>query len=337
MNTIVVVVLVIGSLAFIVLVGYFSLRRRRKPDLWECPPVPPPPAGEYPPPTAPAPRPRPAPPPPAPIIHFTTYHPRGMKPDVWYRFLVYAHLPSAFGEVQADSRTRLGHQARDYGKGRGQATQFINRGAEIVVVPDLPGCRFNPPRASVLWLEDWHRAEFRMQATPNTPGFEPGTAVNGRVAFYVGPILVAETPIWTYIWAESDDEAALEDPNVRTTSEPYQAIFVSYSHKDTAIIEQLEKAYVVLGMQYLRDVRMLRSGEKWYPALLQMIEVADIFQLCWSNNAKQSPYVRQEWRHALKQERPSFIRPVYWEKPMPPPPPELSDIHFAYLELTSHP
>jgi hypothetical protein len=41
--------------------------------------------------------------------------------------------------------------------------QTIARGAEIVVVPELPGCHFNPPRASFLWLEDWHRAEFRVQ------------------------------------------------------------------------------------------------------------------------------------------------------------------------------
>ena len=98
-------------------------------------------------------------------------------------------------------------------------------------------------------------------------------------------------------------------------------------------MQQLERAYTVLGMQSLRDVHVLRSGEKWHPALLKHIEQADIFQLYWSDNAKHSTYVEQEWRHALKQARPSFIRPLYWEHPMPDPPLELDEIHFAYFPL----
>jgi hypothetical protein len=89
----------------------------------------------------------------------------------------------------------------------------------------------------------------------------------------------------------------------------------------------------LLGMQSLRDVHVLRSGEEWHPALLRHIEQADIFQLYWSNNAKHSTYVEHEWRHALTQTRPSFIRPLYWEQPMPDPPPELAAIHFAYFPL----
>ena len=91
----------------------------------------------------------------------------------------------------------------------------------------------------------------------------------------------------------------------------------------------------MLGMQYLRDVQFLRSGEAWNQAIMKKIEEADIFQLCWSSHASQSPYVEQEWRHALHQARPSFIRPVYWEKPMPAPPDQLATMHFAYLPLTA--
>ena len=62
-----------------------------------------------------------------------------------------------------------------------------------------------------------------------------------------------------------------------------------------------------------------------------MIDRADIFQLFWSNTAAASKYVRQEWEHALNlQRQQGFIRPVYWQQPMPPPPPELGAIHFAY-------
>src|SRR5262249_2216525 len=87
------------------------------------------------------------------------------------------------------------------------------------------------------------------------------------------------------------------------------------------------------GLDYLYDVKLLRSGEKWNAALLAKIEQADIFQLCWSRAAKKSSYVEQEWKYALKQKKTNFIRPVYWQRPLPTPPSELADLHFAYLEL----
>jgi hypothetical protein len=65
--------------------------------------------------------------------------------------------------------------------------------------------------------------------------------------------------------------------------------------------------------------------------LLKKIDEANIFQLCWSTAAKTSIYVEQEWRHALRLKREALIRPVYWETPMPEPPGELADIHFAFL------
>jgi hypothetical protein len=269
---------------------------------------------------------------PAAHIQFTAYHPKEVRPETWYALLAYAHLPAALAAVQADSRTRLGPEAGNAGQGRSQATRTIARGAEMVVVPELPGCRFNPPRASFLWLEDWHRAEFRVQATPEQPGFALGQAVKGRVAFYVGPVLVAEVPIWTH-FREGADASAVDQPDTRVTTDPYQRIFLSYSHKDALIVQQVERAYTVLGLQSLRDVHVLRSGEEWHPALLRHIAQADIFQLYWSNNAKHSTYVEHEWRHALTQTRPSFIRPLYWEQPMPDPPPELAAIHFAYFPL----
>jgi len=96
------------------------------------------------------------------------------------------------------------------------------------------------------------------------------------------------------------------------------------------IVEMIGRAYRALGMTFLRDVEILRSGEEWNPALLKLIETADIFQLYWSEAARISGYVEQEWRHALAQGKQRFIRPLYWKKPMPEPPRELSGLHFAF-------
>ena len=262
-------------------------------------------------------------------VRFSVYNPQTIAPVIWQTLIAYAHIPEALDAVKQDVGARLGRvKAQQYGKGSASATRTIQRGAEIVVAPDLPGCVCNPPRISFLWLEDWHRAEFRVRALSDAPA--SNAAINGKVSFYVGPILVAEVKVNAVF---SDAHTQTSTPAAVISVEPYQAVFVSYSHEDLRIVRELEKAYTALGLEYLRDVRKLRSGERWDAALLVMIEKADIFQLCWSSAAKSSPYVEREWRHALGKGRPGFIRPTYWEEPMPPPPPELAAIHFARLEI----
>ena len=67
--------------------------------------------------------------------------------------------------------------------------------------------------------------------------------------------------------------------------------------------------------------------------LLELIDEADIFKLFWSTNSMKSEYVRRQWEHALTLRRVVFIRPTYWEVPMPQstnpplPPEELARLH----------
>jgi hypothetical protein len=69
---------------------------------------------------------------------------------------------------------------------------------------------------------------------------------------------------------------------------------------------------------------------------VEKIEAADLFQLCWSRNARVSTEVETEWRAALALHRKDFIRPCYWQRPMPDRPPELEKIHFAHLRVGWH-
>jgi hypothetical protein len=134
--------------------------------------------------------------PPVEYVHFTVYHFKEIKPEVWYTLLVYVHILAMQSTVEADAKRRL---KVPHGRRIAKATHDIIRGAEIVIIPELPGCRFKPTFTRLSWLEDWHRIEFRLQAQPDLAGFESGKAVNGRVAFYVESVLVGEVPIWTCI------------------------------------------------------------------------------------------------------------------------------------------
>src|SRR5262249_24271066 len=140
-------------------------------------------------------------------IHFTAHYPTDLTPEVWSSLLVYDYVPGALGAVQLDSQSRLGLQARGHRKSHSVATRLIGHEAEITIVPEMPGGRFNPPRMSFLWLEDWHCIEFRLQASPELSGFEQGMATSCRIAFYVGPILVGEIKFGMLFTSKADESA----------------------------------------------------------------------------------------------------------------------------------
>lgn len=268
-------------------------------------------------------------------VRFHAHWHRLITPELWQTLLVYFYSGQrGFKGANDDFQRRMNVPIRPDAESSTSVEEGIQRGTEVTIHPELPGFRFNPPSGRVLWLEDWHCVEFRMQAAAELHA-AIGQRIEGRVAFYVGPLLVGTTDLQVTI--------AGDTPHVPSSSElheklwekskasPYRKIFVSYSHKDTTIVDQLERAYRALGDDYLRDSMVLRSGETWQPALLDSIDRADVFQLCWSKAAKASPYVAKEWRHALGLSRNRFVRPMYWRKPMAKPPEELRDLHFAYV------
>jgi len=164
--------------------------------------------------------------------------------------------------------------------------------------------------------------------------------LRGRLAVYLGRLLLADVPLNIHVGAGRAESAAKEAMPVSAAYESarrYRRIFASYSHKDSGIVEEFERYARVLGDQYLRDVTTLRAGEDWNKRLKDLIEEADVFQLFWSWRSIDSVYVRQEWEHALRLGRPGFIRPVYWEEPIPRrpesdlPPAALSQLHFQKL------
>ena len=261
---------------------------------------------------------------PAPV-EFSAYFPVVLRAGKWQPLLAYIHVPSARLAVEMDSQKMLRNLHTPAEGSRNRASTFITKGAEIRVVPAMQGCEFNPPSSVVLWLEDWHRLEFRIR-----PADAKNPHRNGIIRFFVGPILVGEVPLW----GEVRNDAVQQDKVSSSVNRrrAYNAVFVSYSHEDRVIVDQLEEAYTVLGLDYVRDIRTLRSGDVWSETLLQTIPTADVFQLCWSKAAKASPYVEREWRCAFELGRSEFIKPMYWQDPMPVPPSELAHLHFARLQ-----
>ncbi len=270
-------------------------------------------------------------------VQFTVYRPRSIDPGKWHPMLAFAHLAERrvgeddlsdpVEEVQRQARQVLGDRANNYQSLTQDASAPVPLEGELTFVPEFPGLFVNPPRRSFAWLEPVHREEFRIRA----PYALDGKTVRGRVTVFLGAIAIAEVAVSVRVDA-SRAEPARREPAVART---YRRIFASYSHRDIAIVNQFEGYARALGDEYLRDWVHLRTGEVWDDRLRQLIDQADAFQLFWSWNSMKSPFVRQEYEHALSLERPSFVRPTYWEEPMPTapglPPEALLRLHFQKL------
>jgi hypothetical protein len=277
-------------------------------------------------------------------VQFTVFQPKRIRPARWCDLVASAHLeekrpgsnpeePAPLEQARRNAKRILEDvEAGQVAERTEDSRQAIPRGGEITFLPEVDGVEFNPSQLQFLWQEDEHTVHFRMRAAPELDG----KVARGRMSVFFGAILVADLTLRFAVSRAA--EINEPKPPDAVTARPYRKIFASYSHKDDQIVEQFERYAEAFGDEYLRDVRRLRSGEQWNERLLQMIDEADVFQLFWSRNALDSPYVEQEWRHALRRGLVGFVRPVYWEEPFPErppesPAPELRRLHFQRLTM----
>ena len=292
-------------------------------------------------------------------VQFTVYRPRAIRPGLWYPMLAFAHLaerrPDAppeeadpIEQVKALAQQQLGESASAYVSRLSDAGEAIPRQSELTFVPSMDGVEFNPPRRTFRWLEDVHQEDFRLHAAP-TPS---AVTARGRLTVFLGVVILADVelviridelapqplaPASAAIPAANMEHAAASSELEPASATPYRKIFPSYSHRDRQIVEQVERFGSAIGDVYLQRLVALRSGEQEDARLRELIDEADVFQLFWSTNSMHSEQVRQEWEHALALDRPNFIRPTYWEQPMPRsaipllPPEPLGQLHFHAL------
>jgi WD40 repeat protein/serine/threonine protein kinase len=285
-------------------------------------------------------------------VQFTVYRPQKIKPQKWYRMLAYAHLserPPDADEDELDPIAQMEEEAErilgekelaNYRSSTEDSLQAVPRQGEITFVPFMEGVEFNPPSSSFFWHESVHHREFRMRASSALDG----KVARGRVSIFLGTILLAEINLQIKVDSLSAMDARKTPIVPEAPARPYRKIFPSYSPEDREIVAQIEHYAQATGDKFMREVYELRAGDDWKKWMQEAIEQADIFQLFWSTNSMRSQNVKWEWECALRLGRPNFIRPTYWENPLPQslaenlPPPELRDLHFQHVRppLSTH-
>ncbi|NQT17900.1 MAG: CHAT domain-containing protein [Planctomycetes bacterium] len=276
-------------------------------------------------------------------VQFSVYRPNTVRPQTWALLLAFAHLserradakedePDPIEEVVRQARGVLEEEFDEYLGLRQDSRRAVPREGELTFVPKARGVEFDPPSGSFCWKESVHREEFRFRASARMDG----KTARGRLTVFLGSVILAEVPLSIRVDSGHVAKASASLTEV-AVGRPYRKLFASYSHKDEPIVGEFERYFKSVGDRYLRDWIDLRAGEEWSDRLEQMIEEADVFQLFWSWNSMRSGFVEQEWRYALSLDRPHFVRPVYWEEPMPSdrsedlPPEDLRRLHFHRL------
>jgi hypothetical protein len=274
-------------------------------------------------------------------VVFAVYRPNEIIAEQWTKLLAFAHLsdrrpgsdahaPSPLEQVEQQARTILGAELSSYRARSEDASQGIPFEGQISFVPRVEGFEFDPPRHTFRWIDDVHRAEFRMRASAALAQ----TVARGELLVLLGGLVVGTVSLRFEVRSRGTASVRAQTFEHAGSARPYRKVFASYSHHDRSIVDHIAAVARSMGDRYLIDHQDLRAGEEWSEALERLIKDADAFQLFWSNQSMRSPFVRKEWEYALSLGRPSFVRPAYWEEPLPEwpeyglPPHELRCLHF---------
>jgi hypothetical protein len=268
-------------------------------------------------------------------VKFTAYRPAILVPGKWRRMMVFMHLDEALTLAEIETRARQVLSADSYGSVIiGESDEYrdaadsrlpIVQEDEITLMPEVPGIRFNPPRRSFSLATGlrMHAESFFIYA----PFSLTDQSVRGRISVFFKQLPLAEIALDLRV---AKDSAPKEEGWAKEADQRFRKVFPSYSNHDVEVVEAMEQ-FQAIGSEYLRKVVKMRSGQQSGEGLPATIADADVFQLFWSRNAAQSAQVEKEWRHAIALQREAFVRPVYWEIPMPEAPEPLRRLRFCFL------
>jgi hypothetical protein len=198
----------------------------------------------------------------------------------------------------------------------------IKSGERLKLIPNVEEIIFQPPGIEVAWSENLQLNIFTFLANENLIGH----FCHGAIDIYSDFLLRAQIPFSFRVYKLVEEEEF-----VSKTTQIFNKIYISYSHKDSEIVEKSIAGYKALGIKVLTN--KICSGQDWKKTIKNMINEADIFVLMWSQAARQSKIVEYEWKYSLSimdLKGDYFFRPMLLEDPKKAPiPKELAHLHFA--------
>ena len=273
-------------------------------------------------------------------VDCTVFAPPSVARGDWLSVQVFAHRPDQAEEARGLAQ-EIDQQARK--RGFKSLEIGIKRGTRLTFHLHVPGIEFSTSIQSLIW-----------QGRPNYVHFAAKTPSEFPIGTVIGRVTVSQDsiPIGSIIFRLDIVEkngpprapnTLLSDTNANRRSSllpvgdeirRYKMAFISYAMKDLPEVIKRVQMLRFEGISYFQDLLKLEPGDRWERKLYHYIDRSDLFLLFWSTNAKQSKWVLEEVRYAIKRKgdnefAPPEIFPVIIEGPPPPEPPkELAHLHF---------
>ncbi len=113
-------------------------------------------------------------------------------------------------------------------------------------------------------------------------------------------VLVNDVPAGEMLFTIDVVETKPRELYTRVESHRFSKIFISYAHQDESQVRGIAEGCKMLGKDYFFDRHSLQAGDIFKDKILDYINDADLFVLCWSKNAAESEWVQIEREHALR-------------------------------------
>jgi hypothetical protein len=284
---------------------------------------------------------------PATTAHFSAFYPKEVQAEQRYGVYIYAHAESMLAKITEDAQKFKEELGGNIPKPRiAKTSKALAHGTKITVLLESDELEFEPDMLTKKWHGDWTRYEFE---------FRPKTELTDETAFVRASIMVMGFEIAKIKFAidiVAPQMQAMRSPSAdelptnpfalakmqSTTTGGYDKIFISYSRKDKMIAEAFKIIQEAAGNDVFFDVDDIRTGEDWQAAIARAIDEADYLQLFWSEHSANSEWCGYEWEYTLNyrckdNKCREFIRPVWWDDPMPKPPKSLGHLNFRRMDV----
>ena len=230
-------------------------------------------------------------------VYSSVFAPAEVKPKSHLLIQVYLHLLDEADKVQALAReAQADAQRRDYMPLQCQ----LKPGDRVVLSATIMGeTTLYAENRTLVWRGSFTKCAFDFFVPAEIDVDE----LSCMVQVTINEAIIGEMRFITRIV----DTPHKVHPQVM--SRRYNKIFISYAHKDYERVRFIARAYQAQGVDYFFDRDYLRAGDVYPQVIRDYIDSADLFILCWSENAAHSDYVDKERRQALQRAYPN-VRPI---------------------------
>ena len=230
-------------------------------------------------------------------IYSSVFAPAEVKPKSHLLIQVYLHLFEESERVKTLAKeTDKDAERKDYIPLQCK----LKKGDKVDVLLNIYGESLAmSDKKSVVWQSTFTKCSFDYFVPKETDVNE----LSCMVVLTVNNALVGEMRFVTRI---------VEEPrklNSNVFAHQYKKIFISYAHQDESKVEPMARAYRAQGVNYFFDRHYLKPGEVFPLKIQEFIDTADLFILCWSENAAKSNYVELERKRALERAFPN-VKPI---------------------------